>query len=392
MSGDDALPPQAQPPADFSVGGHERHATWLELFFDLVFVAAITAIGGQLAAQSTVTEAATHMLLFVPIWWAWVGHTVYANRFDRDDRLHRVLTCAMMFAAAGMLIQLDRIAETGGLGFVLTYCGARLALLLLYARERQPQALRRLYLSGFGLGAAIWLLSLLVPPPARYGVWVVGLAVDLATPWLGRAILQRSPLHVAHLPERMGLFTLLLLGESIVAVVSSLSHEAMGIERIGIATAAFVIAVSIWWSYFAFVERTRFECRLGSGQPYIYTHLPVALGLVSLAAGIKRAIHEGASPALSELTLFLLGLGATVWLLAFLAIQLVSYVGYPKGQVGLYGVASLVVVLIMGLGSMLSPLVVFGGLTAIFVIVAVMGHREPTSPAGVAHEAEASGG
>jgi low temperature requirement protein LtrA len=389
MSGDDALSPQAQPSADFSVGGHERHATWLELFFDLVFVAAITAIGGQLAAQSTVTEAATHMLLFVPIWWAWVGHTVYANRFDRDDRLHRFLTCAMMFAAAGMLIQLDRIVETGGVGFVVAYFAARLALLLLYARERQPQALRQLYLRGFGLGAAVWLLSLLVPPPARYGVWIIGLAVDLATPWLGRAILQRSPLHVAHLPERMGLFTLLLLGESIVAVVSSLSHEAWGIERVGIATMAFVIAVSIWWSYFAFVERTRFECRLGSGQPYIYTHLPVALGLVSLAAGIKRAIHEGTSAALSELTLFLLGLGATVWLLAFLAVQLVSYVVFPKGQVWLYTVASIVVVLIMGLGSVLSPLVVFGGLTAIFLIVAGLGHREPTFPMSAEGEAKA---
>jgi low temperature requirement protein LtrA len=377
MAGDDALPPQATPPADFSLGGHERHATWLELFFDLVFVAAITAIGGLLAAQSTLSEVATHMLLFVPIWWAWVGHTVYANRFDRDDRLHRFLTCAMMFAAAGMLIQLDRIAESGGAGFVLAYVGARLALLLLYAREREPQALRRLYLCGFGLGAAIWLLSLLVPPPARYGVWVLGLAVDLVTPWLGRGILQRSPLHVAHMPERMGLFTLLLLGESIVAVVSSLSHEVWGFERAGIATLAFVIAVSIWWSYFAFVERTRFECRLGSGQPYIYTHLPVALGLVSLAAGIKRAIHEGASPALSELTLFLLGFGATVWLLAFLAVQRVSYVVFPRAQAWLYTVAGLVVVLIMALGSMLSPLVVFAGLTAILVIVAVTGHREP---------------
>jgi low temperature requirement protein LtrA len=360
--------------------GHaeERKATWLELFFDLVFVAAITVIGSELAHQKGLWGIAAFIALFIPIWWAWVGHTVYANRFPKVDRPHRILTLLMMFAAAGMAVQLGRIEESGGLGFVVAYCLARVALLLLYARQggqEDVRYLRSLYLRGFGLGAAVWLISLLFPPPVRYGLWVLGMLIDLATPWLGRAGLQRTPLHVAHLPERMGLFTLILLGESIVVVVDKISHVSLTTGPVTVAVLAFAVAVSIWWNYFSFVEVTRFECRLGSGQPYIYTHLPLAIGLTSLAAGIKRALTESDLAAFTQPTLILLGLGATLWFLGMLSVKLVSYEHRHGSEALWYAGATLAAILLMVMGGTVPPMILFGLLALVFVLPAVVMSR-----------------
>ncbi|HEY9857743.1 MAG TPA: low temperature requirement protein A, partial [Stenomitos sp.] len=347
--------------------GAERHATWLELFFDLVFVAAITAVGRQLALQSSWRGIALYGALFVPIWWAWVGYTVYANRFPREDRAHRALTGLMMFAAAGMAVQLGQIPETGGYWFALAFGVARLSLLLLYARQHGPanvRLLRRLYLGGFGLGAAVWLLSLLIPPPTRYVCWGLGMTIDMATPWVGRARHQLSPLNVSHLPERMGLFTLILLGESIVEVVDSLSHEAIAAP--GPFVAAFLacaIAGAIWFDYFSFVAVTHFECRLGAGQPYIYTHLLLAIGLTSLAAGIHRAIPEAAHAALTGPTLLLLGAGAALWFASFLGVQIVSNLRHARGLYAYYGAASIAALLLVTMGRSLPPVALLGGLT-----------------------------
>jgi len=371
--------------------GVERHATWLELFFDLVFVAAITSVGRQLAIHSSWQDIAFYGALFVPIWWAWVGYAVYANRFPREDRPHRWLTGVMMFAAAGMAVQLGEFPVTGGFWFALAFCVARLALLLLYARQHGPENvcfLRSLYLRGFGLGATVWLVSLLIPPPARYGCWGAGMAIDLAIPWLGRAGLQRFPLNVSHLPERMGLFTLILLGESIAEVVDSFSHHAEWAPGpFAVACLAFAIAGSIWLDYFSFVNVARFECRLGSGQPYIYTHLPLAIGLTSLAAGIRRAIPEATLPAYTDPTLLLLGAGAALWFVSFMGVRVVSNVVQPWQQVAFYAGACIVALFMVIVGRSLPPVMLMAGLTVVFVWTGLKaagagGSKGPRSIAG----------
>lgn len=355
--------------------GAERHATWLELFFDLVFVAAITMIGSQLAAQHSAAGVLAYMALFVPIWWAWVGHTVFSNRFERDDLYHRGLTAVLMLAAAGMAVQVGHIEATGGLGFAAAYVVSRVCLLLLYAREGETpdiQAMRRIYLVGFGLGAVVWIVSFFFPPPIRYGLWAAGMAVDLLTPWFGWSVLKRLPLNVEHIPERMGLFTLILLGESIVVVVDGISHVAWGTGPVVIATLAFGLALSIWSMYFAFVASTPFSCRLGSGQPYIYSHLVLALGLTALAGGIHRAIEEAGHAHLEPATLLLLGLGGTIWFMSFLLVKLVSYYARPmKGDMLVFSLAALATLGVVVVGGSMPPLSAIGGLTLIFVVVAI---------------------
>jgi low temperature requirement protein LtrA len=111
----------------------ERRATWLELFYDLGFVVTVSTLASRLSGDYSPVSALQFVGLFVPVWWAWVGHTIYATRFDTDDVTHRVCTFALMLAAAAMAVQIPYALEGGSAGFAAAYVGARLSLLVLYA-------------------------------------------------------------------------------------------------------------------------------------------------------------------------------------------------------------------------------------------------------------------
>ncbi len=355
-------------------GGELRHTTWMEAFYDLVFVVTVAALGKRLYNDDSPAGILRFAGLFVPVWWAWVGHTIYAARFDTDDLVHRLATAAMMLAAAGMAVQIPSALEEGSAGFAAAYVGARVILILLYfgARYTVPEAreVASLYITGFGLGAGLWAVSIFVPPPARYALWVAGLAVDFATPWVGRwqGILRRFPLSTSHLPERFGLFTIIVLGETILGVVGGMSQVRWQAASVATAALAFAIAVCIWWIYFTFVEEAPFICNLGSGQPYIYSHLPIVVAVVIIGVGMRHAIVEATQPTLDAEALRLISLGVVLWLVAFLVLMLANVRNLPlRRTVGTYAGTVGVTALITGLGAYVSPPLVLAGLTLMFV-------------------------
>ncbi len=148
--------------------GEARHATWLESIYDLVFAVAITGLIGILRDDPTAPGLARFVLLFLPIWWAWVGQTVYLSRFDTDDTIQHVITFGHMLAAAVMSTQLTNVfgGSVGGVIraadariFVLAYLFMRYTVLFMYFRARRavPEArgLSTVYLIGFGAGALL---------------------------------------------------------------------------------------------------------------------------------------------------------------------------------------------------------------------------------------------
>ena len=195
----------------------ERHATWLELFFDLVFVISIAEVVHTLEDYRTLADFAGAAGLFVAVWWAWVGYTVYADRFDTDDLLHRVLVLVGMLAVIAMALSVHDALHGGSARFALAFVVVRGIVLLLNARARRHAAAARpllnLYLTAFSFGASLWLVSVLVPEPARYLLWGIALVLELSAPWVGRHQIERAPIHASHLVERFGLFTLIVLGE-----------------------------------------------------------------------------------------------------------------------------------------------------------------------------------
>ena len=277
-----------------------RKVTWLELFFDLIFVAAVGQVAEPLREHYTIVGLVRFAPLFALIWWAWIGHTTFSTRFDTDDAIQRVLTLVQMFVVAVMAANAkDALDSRSSAGFAAAYAGLRFLLVGQYLRasrliEVRPLTLR--YLAGHGVAAVLWLASALVPAPERFWIWGVAFAIDLGTPWLATRHSVSVPPDAAHLPERFGLFTLILLGESVIAVMQGM--ESQEDWTMSAATSAFLgmgISFFIWWWYFDGAAG-------GSEQPvrstreafrfhlWSYAHFPLSLGIVVVGVGVQRIV------------------------------------------------------------------------------------------------------
>jgi low temperature requirement protein LtrA len=167
--------PWLRPPAlrtAVAGGGDERHASWLELFFDLVFVVAVAELAQELARDHSLAGFAIFAGLFLPVFIAWQGFTFYADRFDSDDVLFRAVMLAAMLAIAALAVQIpDVAAGRHDAGFVAAYVTLRSLLIALYVRAwpHAPAArpLIARYAGGYSVSIALWLGSLLVVPPVR---------------------------------------------------------------------------------------------------------------------------------------------------------------------------------------------------------------------------------
>jgi low temperature requirement protein LtrA len=343
----------------------ERRATWTELFFDLVFAVAVFEFGRQLLEDASLEQVVRIAALVVPVWWVWIGHTVYNTRFDTDDTLHRLLTFGMMLAVAGMALMVPTVYGEGWTGFALSFIAARLLLLAQYARAYrhvpETRHLIQVYFIGFGAGAALWILSLFLPS-IHLWLWGIGLAVDFVAPIIGRNRLQDAPLDTAHIPERLGLLIIIIMGESILGTVSHMAEGHLETPSLLTGVLAFALLVSLWWVYFTYVEAEPYSGSFGAGQPYIYFHLFLSLGLTLLSAGFERSISEAPHPPISFETLRLLVGGLLFWLAGELLLKTVTLKEHPKqGIIIRYVLVMLFVAAALALGS-LSPLAVLAAL------------------------------
>jgi low temperature requirement protein LtrA len=272
----------------------ERHATWLELFLDLVFVVAIAQVGGVLAADPTLNGFLGYCALFVPIWWAWAGFTFYATRFDTDDLVYRVLTLLGMFAVAALATTIPDALSGGQNPFVIGYVLVRVLLLVLYARARrhvvQARPLATWFMLMFGAAVVVWLGSLAVATPWKYALWAVALGLELAAPPRAWRMIRDAPIHPAHIPERFGLFTIIVLGEAVIAVVLGTERTSWTVLSGTTAFVGFVIAAAIWWLYFDFLDASMVSRSVLRGMTFVYAHFFVGAGIAAVGVGVKLAI------------------------------------------------------------------------------------------------------
>lgn len=280
-----------------------RKVSWLELFYDLVYVATIVQLGNKLSEDVTAEGILGFVLLFVPIWWVWMGTTFYANRFVADDLPHRLLIFGQIFVVSALAIHVfDGLGETST-GFALAYAAARGILVLMYLRAAHfvevARPLARRYATGFAVAAVIWLISAFVPAPARFILWGVGLLIDFYTPLSRESMrLQRLlPPSPHHLPERMGLFTIIVFGESFIKVIGGFSGHEIEFQRAIVALFGLIMVGGLWWLYFENVAEHEVNWTHGA-QVWLYTHLPLQLSLVALAVGVYKlvTIHDHGLP------------------------------------------------------------------------------------------------
>ena len=358
----------------------ERHATWLELFYDLVLVVAVSQVAHVLSLDHSPKGVAVAMGLFMPVGWVWAGHTVYAARFDTDDLVYRLLTLLQMFAVMGMAVEVAHAAHGEGRGFAISYLGARIILLLLLARAfyHVPEArfFNRVYLIGFGIGAGLWALSLVLPQDRQWLLWLLSLAVELPVPWY--VWYKKQPLSdisAAHIPERLGLFTIIVLGEAVVAPVRGLTGQSWQPASVATAAFGFLLAISVWWIYFRHLERAVGRFKLGSGQPYIYSHLPFWLGIIMLSVGTLHAITESHASHLSSGTLRLFLAGLVLWGTGGFMMEYVTCPEEARSAPYRYVIMTAMVFFLPWAGTFLSPLLMAGFLSGCFLLFVLIHER-----------------
>ncbi len=275
-----------------------RHATWLELFFDLVFVAVIGVVTHDLAhthdGHIGIEQLIRFPLVFIPVWWVWMTHTLYANRFDQDSRSNRLASLAIMALMVTLSLFVEDTHASGFTPFVLLYGSVRTILALLYWQVYRRSGKRTDFARNIShatlSGALISMSAVFLDGPLKYLVFYLGIAADVIWQISLRGKLKSYPVDLAHLVERIGLLAIIILGESVIAMVGSLDHDGWsGVDVISAST-GFLLIGAIWWIYFdsfPTLERAR---RLVTGNALIFTHLLLCMGLLILANMIRHAI------------------------------------------------------------------------------------------------------
>jgi low temperature requirement protein LtrA len=311
-----------------------RKVTWLELFFDLAFVAAVAKVGAPLADDYSIAGLCRYAFLFLLIWWAWSGHSTFSTRFDTDDVIQRGLTLVQIFVVAVMAVNAkDALDSRSSAGFAAAYSIVRLLLVAQYLRARripESRALTTAYATGFGIAAVCWLVSSVVPVPARYWLWAAALVIDVGTPLATAHLSVHAPPDAAHLPERYGLFTIILLGESLVAVMQGMeSQEDWSLSAALSAFLGMLFAFLVWWWYFdgarGAAERTvRSRTEARAFMAWSFAHLPLYLGVAIAGVGVEHVVKIATRGHLHGAEAFILCGAVSLLMLALTAIGATS--------------------------------------------------------------------
>jgi len=380
-----------RPPRLRSLDDRPRHASYLELFFDLVFVVAIAQLAHELVLDHSLRGFGIFAALYLPVFIAWQGFTIYADRFDTDDVVFRGAILLGMLAILALSVEIPDAAHGATTGFAVAYVVLRSLTIALYLRayrhvpEARPLIVR--YVGGYSLGVAAWIVSLALDAPERYVLWGVALAWEYSMPWFGRRLFASIPIHTSHMPERFALFTLIVLGESVLAVALGVAGRDWAVSAAVIAALGFFVAASIWWLYFGHgVEFLLVRAALPI-LVFAYVHIPLLAALTAVGAGITLAIEQSSEPGLDAGTRWALAGGAAVYLVCLTIAQRRVVLGFLPRTALSRAVAAAALVVAAAFGGEIEP-VAFTALTTLVLVALVVfklwsSHREAVALSAV---------
>jgi len=286
----------------------EKRVTWAELFFDLVFVFAVTQVSALLHHDHSWAGVGRALIVFVPVWWAWVGTTIHANRHDVDSPYDTIGIFTVGLGSLGLALALPGAYADRGLLFGGSYLFLRLVLAVLVFRDWRGMTLNSFSVGAFVTGPLLLLGGLAHGTP-RIVLWALAATTDLVTPRLLRSRLAVVRFDAAHLPERFGLFLIIALGESLVQVGAVAAAGPLSVGRLAATVAAYALACSLWWVYFVFAARAvRYAMEVAQIHAEVirpvfsYGHLLFICGIIGVAVGLSETVgapgrHLGWGPA-----------------------------------------------------------------------------------------------
>jgi low temperature requirement protein LtrA len=310
----------------------EERVMPLELFFDLVFVLALTQCTALMADVPTWEGLAQAMLILGVLWWAWVGYAWLTSVVNPEEGIVRF---AIFAAMAGLLVAALCVPEAFGGSALLFACAYGLVraahIVLFLVASRDDPDLRRSTLGlagGTAVGVGLLVAASFASGPLQGAIWGLALLLDMGEPYVFGS--EGWKLVPGHFVERHGLIVIIALGESIVAI--GVGAEGLEVDAGVVAAAALGIgaAAALWWLYFDIVALVA-ERRLSNAAPgreqndvardsYSYLHLPMVAGIVLLALGLKKTLEHVGDPLDTIPAVAMLG-GTALYLLAHVAFR-----------------------------------------------------------------------
>ena len=285
----------------------EQRVTPLELFFDLVFVFAITQVTGLMSDDPTWQGMGRGLLVLAALWWAWAAYAWLTNTLEPEEGGVRIAMFAAMAAMLVVALAVPNAFEGDGVLFGFAYLAVRLLHLVLYAiaGKSNPDLLAAVlrFVPSATLGPALLVAAGFLDGATQAGLWIVALLIDYLGVLFGRG--QGLTVSPAHFAERHQLIVIVALGESIVALGIGAAGLPLSPRIVAAAIIGFVVIAALWWAYFdvytIFAQRRLSEisgvhrARLARDY-YSYLHLPMVAGIVLFALGMKETLAHVGSP------------------------------------------------------------------------------------------------
>jgi low temperature requirement protein LtrA len=351
--------------------GAEQRATFFELFFDLVYVFAVTQLSHHLLADLSWTGAAQMVFMLIAVYWAWNYTTWMANWFDPDTVPVRLVLAFVMLASLLMAVAIPHGFGAKSLLFACSYAALQIgrnAFVVTVTPSGPFNHNFRQILGWSMLSAPLWVAGGLVDD-LRWPLWLGALGLDLLgplcmywLPWMGRTPLSQWQIDGRHFAERFQLFVIIALGESIVLIGVTASSTELSASNVAALGLAFVSSTSLWWLYFGSLAGVVAE-RIGAStldeigrigrDVYTYLHLPIVAGIVLAAVGDELVIAHPSDDLHTAGALVMLG-GPALYLLGVM----VSAARIGRRQSWLRGVIVLLLLAAIPLAASASGIVV----------------------------------
>ncbi|HWY90070.1 MAG TPA: low temperature requirement protein A [Solirubrobacteraceae bacterium] len=350
-----------------------ERVTPLELFFDLVFVLALTQCTTLIAHTPTWEGMLKGLLVLGVLWWSWVGYAWLTSVLDPEEGAVRLAMFAAMAAFLVCALCVPGAFGSEALLFACAYGAVRAAHIVLFMlASRDDEALRHSVVglaASTALGVGLLLLAAFASGALQLGLWGLALVLDMGGPLLFGA--EGWKLVPGHFAERHGLIVIIALGESIVAIGVG-ARATIGAGVVVAAVLGMAIAATLWWAYFDVVAivagRRLAKAREGrerneiARDSYSYLHLPMVAGIALIAVGMKRTLINVEDPLHLVPAAALLG-GAAMYLLAHVAFRLRNMHTLNRRRLA----CAVVLLALLPAGAVLPALATLGILAALLV-------------------------
>jgi low temperature requirement protein LtrA len=266
--------------------------TWLSLFFDLIYVAILIELGHRYGNELTVIGTFNFLVMFVLIWWSWLGLVFYTRFFPADDIGQRILTIVYMVLMVSLAFEIHSVTAATATLFTLSYAATKFVLALMYARAWQEFPAYRAFAGHYAILnlilGLIWIVIATVAPN-NFTLWIVAAIVDITLPLTIILLhkLRNRPLSPTpaekhhHMLHRFGELTIIVLGEFFIKLVSSSSEHELELPNLLMGACMLAISVSMWWLYFDHTSHVDTHAPRSRPTFWIYTHYFLLAGITA---------------------------------------------------------------------------------------------------------------